>query len=137
LIVEDFFLTAFTAATIDGPLEYKIVKVNQAGKKQERTFKFTIDSVLNLDDNKIRTELSYAGFEYAKKDPANSRHVIMKMKNQANSRQLICKSPPECDAFTKRIVQEMSAYASSERRTESQLRSDAGNMYKRQDTSFI
>ena len=45
------------------PLIYLLSQVNQAGKHQERVFRLTIDSLLNLHNSQIKSETSFAGIE--------------------------------------------------------------------------
>lgn len=45
------------------PQRFRVVKVNQAKKQQIRTFRLTVDSLLNLDGNHIRTESNKSGKE--------------------------------------------------------------------------
>lgn len=128
--MEDFFQTVFTAATTTVPLQYKIVKVNEVGKKQDRTFKLTLDSVLNLDGTKIRTELAFAGFEMIKKDPSNKRQIVLKMKNQAKERIIIAKDDTERDVLWKLLSDAVYASQSLASSEENLLRTQATAIYR-------
>ena len=55
-------------------------KVNRAGKHQERLFKLTIDSLLNINDSKILNEISFSGIETVSQDQANSDVIWLKYK---------------------------------------------------------
>jgi hypothetical protein len=129
-ILEDFFATVFSAATTTVALQYKVVKVNEAGKKQDRIFKLTLDSVLNLDGSKIRTELAFAGFELIKKDPHNKKYIVIKMKNQPKERLIITNNDTERDLLWKLLsdaVNNAQSIASSE---ENLLRTQATAVYR-------
>jgi len=73
------------------PQDFNVVKVNQAGKHQERVFKLTIDSLLNLDHNTIKSETSFAGMEEAVLDPNDPDVLWMKLKAETFKRKIICK----------------------------------------------
>eukprot|EP01133_Synstelium_polycarpum_P007691 gene7691-9003_t len=73
------------------PTEYRVIKVNNAGKHQERVFKLTIDSLLNLDQQRIKSENSFAGIEEVVLDFENSDIVWMKYKSEPHKRKVICR----------------------------------------------
>lgn len=79
-IIEDIFAAGYYLDNFKGQQEFHIVKVNKVGKRQERTFKFTCDSLLNLDDQKIKTEISFAGIDQIKPDDADDKNIIFKSK---------------------------------------------------------
>jgi len=89
-VVQDIFETGFKAHWIKPPPEFNVVKVNQAGKHQERTFKLTIDSLLNLDHNVVKSETSFAGIEEVTMDPTDPDVVWMKLKAETFKRKIIC-----------------------------------------------
>jgi len=75
------FQTCFAANhQVKTPIEYKVIKVNESKKQQERTWLFTADSVLNLDKDKIKTEISFAAFEDVTKDPFSQKAFFIKLK---------------------------------------------------------
>ena len=51
-VVMNIFKTGFNRINL--PQEFKVVKVNKRGRHQDRTFKLTCDSLLNLDANNIK-----------------------------------------------------------------------------------
>lgn len=112
------------------PLQYKVVKVNDVGKKQDRIFKLSLDSVLNLDGSKIRTELPFAGFEVVKKDPTNKRHIIIKMKNQGKQRIIIAKDDTDRDLLWKLVSDAVSVSQSLASSEETLLRAQATAVYR-------
>ncbi|EFA77182.1 Ras GTPase activation domain-containing protein [Heterostelium album PN500] len=73
------------------PTEYRVIKVNNAGKHQERIFKLTIDSLLNLDQQRIKSENSFAGIEEVALDFENQDIVWMKYKSEPHKRKIICR----------------------------------------------
>jgi hypothetical protein len=79
-IIEDIFASGYYLENFKGQQEFHIVKVNKVGKRQERTFKFTCDSLLNLDDQKIKTEISFAGIDQIKPDESDDKNIIFKSK---------------------------------------------------------
>ncbi|KYQ92202.1 Ras GTPase activation domain-containing protein [Tieghemostelium lacteum] len=73
------------------PTEFKVIKVNNAGKHQERIFKLTIDSLLNLDQQSIKSENSFAGIEEVHCDQEVKDVVWIKFKSEAHKRKIICR----------------------------------------------
>ncbi|GAM26558.1 hypothetical protein SAMD00019534_097330 [Acytostelium subglobosum LB1] len=73
------------------PTEYRVIKVNNAGKHQERTFKLTIDSLLNLDQQRIKSENSFAGIDEVALDFENQDIVWLKYKSEPQKRKIICR----------------------------------------------
>ena len=53
-MILDIFKISFFSATCNYPQEYRVTKVNKRGRHQERIFKLTCDSLLNLDSNTIK-----------------------------------------------------------------------------------
>jgi hypothetical protein len=53
-IIEDIFRASFNATTLGH--EYRVIKVNMRGRRQERIFKLTCDSLLNLDKRTIKVD---------------------------------------------------------------------------------
>ncbi|KAN0025304.1 hypothetical protein ACTFIU_003564 [Dictyostelium citrinum] len=94
-ILQDIFETGFkmglqSKSTKSLPTEYKVIKVNNVGKHQERIFKLTIDSLLNLDQQRIKSENSFAGIEEVILDPHDDDIVWLKFKSEPNKRKIIC-----------------------------------------------
>eukprot|EP01132_Coremiostelium_polycephalum_P001368 gene1368-1726_t len=88
------------------PNEYRVIKVNNAGKHQERIFKLTIDSLLNLDQQRIKSENSFAGIEEVLVDTENEDVVWMKYKSEPHRRKIICNKGEGrmlCDVLTEAI----------------------------------
>jgi hypothetical protein len=53
-VLLEIFRTAFYASACQYPQEYKVTKINKRGRHQERLFKLTCDSLLNLDGTLIK-----------------------------------------------------------------------------------
>eukprot|EP01116_Phalansterium_solitarium_P018246 TRINITY_DN4776_c0_g1_i1.p1 TRINITY_DN4776_c0_g1~~TRINITY_DN4776_c0_g1_i1.p1 ORF type:complete len:1016 (-),score=409.89 TRINITY_DN4776_c0_g1_i1:202-3249(-) len=72
--------------------EFRVIKVNAAGKHQARVFKLTCDSLLNIDpgSNKIKSEISFAGIDEVGADRDNACVVTLKYKAEAARRKVIC-----------------------------------------------
>lgn len=87
--MEDVFEAAYRAQRIVDPLEYKVVKVNEVGKHQDRTFKLTCDSLLNLDGNRIRTEISFVGIRQVDCDKNDGRIMWLQLKIEFGPRKII------------------------------------------------
>eukprot|EP00727_Mastigamoeba_balamuthi_P010622 m51a1_g6182 hypothetical protein (799) ;mRNA; f:35434-38521 len=95
-IMADIFTCGFKKAQQKLPQEFPVVKVNRAGKAQERLFKLTIDSVMNLDNQqRIKTEVSFAGIEEVRVDPTLQDVLWLKYKADASWRKIICGSPEQ------------------------------------------
>ncbi|KAF2074015.1 hypothetical protein CYY_004666 [Polysphondylium violaceum] len=93
-ILQDIFETGFKMglrkSSKNLPTEYKVIKVNGAGKHQERIFKLTIDSLLNLDQQRIKSENSFAGIEEVVLDTEVEDVVWIKYKSERHKRKIIC-----------------------------------------------
>jgi len=93
-ILQDIFETGFKMglrkSSKNLPTEYKVIKVNGAGKHQERIFKLTIDSLLNLDQQRIKSENSFAGIEEVVLDTDVEDVVWIKYKSERHKRKIIC-----------------------------------------------
>jgi hypothetical protein len=87
--MEDVFEAAYRAQKLQEPLEYKVVKVNEVGKHQDRTFKLTCDSLLNLDGNKIRTEISFVGIKSVDCDKYEGKVLWIQLKHEFGPRRII------------------------------------------------
>jgi hypothetical protein len=109
-IIEDIFTVCFNREYIKYAGEYKVVKVNKVGRHQERTFKFTCDSMLNLDNNKIKTEISFAGIEYIKEDPNDDRVIYVKYKLEPQGRKIISRNRKERDELYRQLSDTMALY---------------------------
>lgn len=90
--MEDIFEAAFHATKLRYPQQFKVIKVNGVGKHQERIFKFTCDSLLNMDGHRIRTEISYAGIKDVKVDKHDVHTLYIQLKSETTSRRIICKT---------------------------------------------
>lgn len=89
-VLLDIFNCAFNLGTVSGPQTFNVVKVNSSGKHQERIFKLTQDSLLNLNsNNEIRSEISFAGIETVYLDDSNPDVMWMKFKSEAKPRKII------------------------------------------------
>lgn len=97
--MEDVFEAAYRAQSINEPLEYKVVKVNEVGKHQDRTFKLTCDSLLNLDGNKIRTEISFVGIKQVDCDKNDTRVLWLQLKIEFGPRKIIFEDATQRNAM--------------------------------------
>lgn len=91
-IIDEIFRAGFHLSSIGGlPQEYLVTKVNVAGKGQNRIFKLTGDSLLNLDRRcRIRDEISYAGIETVEPDALDTQIIWLKKKTDPQPRKIIC-----------------------------------------------
>jgi len=62
---------------------FKVIKVNKAGRRQQRIMKLTTDSILNLNGNTICTEIHFAGLERIWLDAEHSDTFWIKYKASA------------------------------------------------------
>jgi len=107
-VVCDLFRVAFKMSTIEQPQQYKVVKVNNAGKHQRRVFKLTCDALLNVDGvNKIKSEFSFAGIEFVKQDPKFDDVIQMKIKGEDYPREIHCDNTTE---LVGALVKSMESY---------------------------
>jgi len=87
-ILQDLFASAFRCGYTPGRQEFKVVKVNRVGKRQERIFKLTVDSLMNIANNEIRHEMCFAGIDTVKADPSVKNLVWLKYKSETVWRQI-------------------------------------------------
>ena len=86
------------------PLAYRVIKINQAGKHQNRTFRLTTDSLLNLDGSTIRTEVAFSGIESVRLDAARRDRLYLKYKAEDFEKPIICRDAPLLyDAFMRAL----------------------------------
>jgi hypothetical protein len=88
-----FALECRAAATRAQP-EYRVVKYNPQQKPQERVFKFTCDSLMNLDptSRKIKSEIPFAGISSVSLDADRPNDVMwLHFKAEDSARKIICK----------------------------------------------
>ena len=92
-IIEEIFQAGFLLGiTSILPQEYPVIKVNPAGKAQQRIFKLTGDSLLNLNrECKIRDEISFAGIEMVELDSSDKTILWLKKKTEPRPRKIISK----------------------------------------------
>jgi hypothetical protein len=76
------------------PQEYHVVKINSVNKQQQRVWKITTDSIMNLDANKIKTEFSFGGIEEINIDKDDERLIWLKFKSENTKRKILCKDAP-------------------------------------------
>ena len=90
-ILRDIFSGGFKLGQGATQQEFSVVKINKAGKRQERKFKITVDSLMNVAGGDIRHEISFAGIEDVQYDPADPEVVLIKYKAEKEWRKAICK----------------------------------------------
>ena len=88
-ILQDLYASAFRCGYSSGRQEFKVVKVNRVGKHQERVFKLTVDSLMNVANNEIRHEMCFAGIDEVKADQTDKNVVWLKYKSETLWRQII------------------------------------------------
>ncbi|KAH3760372.1 rasGTPase-activating protein [Pelomyxa schiedti] len=89
------------------PQEYDVVKVNKAGKHQDRTFKITVDSLMNVAEQQIKTELSFAGIENVILDASSPDTLLLKLRAETSWRKIICKNTK---SLLEQLLQGMKQY---------------------------
>jgi len=92
-IIQDIFKAAFYKDDIQYKQNFKLIKVNNVGKHQQRTWRFTCDSLLNVDINdKIKSEIPFAGIEDVSCEPYDKTVLWIKFKAKSGKRQVICEN---------------------------------------------
>jgi len=94
-ILQDLFASAFRCGYSPGRQEFQVVKVNRVGKRQERTFKLTVDSLMNIANSEIRHEMCFAGIDSVKADEKEKNLVWLKYKSETVSRQIYTEQSAE------------------------------------------
>eukprot|EP01105_Mastigella_eilhardi_P017740 TRINITY_DN4090_c0_g1_i2.p1 TRINITY_DN4090_c0_g1~~TRINITY_DN4090_c0_g1_i2.p1 ORF type:complete len:864 (-),score=248.79 TRINITY_DN4090_c0_g1_i2:54-2645(-) len=90
-IIQDIFTCCFKRSFTDKPQDYQVATVNNTGKKQDRTFKMTMDSLLCLNaQHQIKYEISFAGIEDVSSDIDHPDVVMLKLKPESNYRKIVC-----------------------------------------------
>ena len=87
-VMEDLFAVCARRSRTRRALAFRVVKVNQAGKKQDRTFRLTVDSLLNLDGQTIRTEVAFSGIESVR--CAGTGQLYLKYKSEDFEKPILC-----------------------------------------------
>ena len=78
----DIFTGGFRCGHTPGRQEYNVVKVNGQGKHQDRLFKLTVDSLMNISGSDIRHEICFAGIDDVKPDEKQAGILWMKYKSE-------------------------------------------------------
>eukprot|EP00002_Diphylleia_rotans_P030452 TRINITY_DN6259_c0_g1_i2.p1 TRINITY_DN6259_c0_g1~~TRINITY_DN6259_c0_g1_i2.p1 ORF type:complete len:771 (+),score=144.63 TRINITY_DN6259_c0_g1_i2:56-2368(+) len=89
-ILVDLFERAFFLPLVKTPQESTVIKINKAGRHQERYIKLTCDSILNLHDQSIRSEISFAGIEECRLETDQPNTFSLKFKHEETKRKFIC-----------------------------------------------
>lgn len=90
-VLLDIFRTGFSSAGGHLSQEFRVVKINKRGRHQDRTFKLTCDSLLNLDSSSIKSEISFAGIDSVTQDEAQPQVLYLQFKAESQVRKIICK----------------------------------------------
>jgi len=91
MIIQDFFRVGFSSfGKQQQQQEWRVVKVNLSGKRQQRLFKLTCDSLLNISNNKIKTEISFAGISSVCLDSSLENAILLRFKGETEPRQIFC-----------------------------------------------
>jgi len=106
-ILQDLFASAFRCGYSPGRQEFKVVKVNRVGKRQERTFKLTVDSLMNIANNEIRHEMCFAGIDSVKADQTEKNLVWVKYKSETLWRQIYAE---DSAGFVKALQEGLNRY---------------------------
>ena len=106
-ILQDLFASGFRCGYSPGRQEFKVVKVNRAGKRQERVFKLTVDSLMNVSGAEIRHEMCFAGIEGVKADTDDKNVVWLKYKSETHWRKIIT---ADADAFIRSLQECLHRY---------------------------
>jgi len=82
--------------------------------------------LLNLDNQKIKSEISFAGIEEVTEDPEDANVIWMKLKVESNRRKITCRD------FTKQLFQSLqegiSRYKNENANDESNEKRDASEV---------
>eukprot|EP01088_Endostelium_zonatum_P017075 TRINITY_DN4868_c0_g1_i2.p1 TRINITY_DN4868_c0_g1~~TRINITY_DN4868_c0_g1_i2.p1 ORF type:complete len:948 (-),score=182.08 TRINITY_DN4868_c0_g1_i2:93-2936(-) len=109
MIIMDLFQAGFMKRTSYLPQEYTVIKINKSGKKQNRVFKLTCDSLMNLDGGsmKIKKEIPFAGIDSVTLSDAEGG-VELRFKGETRVRKVIC--PGLGSQFVEAVKQGMTRY---------------------------
>ena len=86
------------------------MKVNAAGKHQERVFKLTVDSLMNVSGAEIRHEMCFAGIEDVKHDATASGTVWIKYKSEPQWRKVIME-PAAAQSLVSSLLESIKQYS--------------------------
>jgi len=90
-VLLDIFRTGFSSAGGSIAQEFRVVKINKRGRHQDRIFKLTCDSLLNLDSSHIKSEISFAGIDSVEQDETQAQVLFLQYKAESQVRKIICK----------------------------------------------
>jgi len=77
-IIEDLFRSFFYLKSTDHPLEYRIRKVRRKQLQSlRRTYKFTIDSILSLEGEKIKKEMPFYQISSITRDEMDQKVICI------------------------------------------------------------
>lgn len=88
------------------------MKVNGAGKHQDRVFKLTVDSLMNVSGSDIRHEMCFAGIDEVKLDTAANGVVWLKYKSETQWRKVIL-NPNDAPVFVQNLLEGMKLYSAN------------------------
>lgn len=88
------------------------MKVNGAGKHQDRVFKLTVDSLMNVSGSDIRHEMCFAGIDEVKPDTATNGVVWLKYKSETQWRKIIL-NPNDAPVFVQNLLEGMKLYSAN------------------------
>jgi hypothetical protein len=125
-ILQDIYEMSFKNHWMKPPPEFKVTKVNQAGKHQERVFRLTIDSLLNLANNQIKSETSFAGIEGVFMDPVEPDTAWLKLKAENFRRKIIC---TQASLLVEHLSEAVKRYAQQAGNEEDNLKQDLEDDY--------
>jgi len=108
-ILLDIFSGGFRSGHVQGRQEYNVVKVNGVGKHQDRVFKLTVDSLMNISGSDIRHEMCFAGIDDVKPDDKTPGIVWMKYKSEPQWRKIIM-NPNDAALFLQNILDSIKQY---------------------------
>ena len=79
-VIYEIFERGFTAPAFPHANEYEVLEQKGSSKRNARTLKLTIDSILTIAKGRIKKEVSFAGIEEVFVDPKNCTLVWFKCK---------------------------------------------------------
>lgn len=94
-VLLDIFSIGFMSAGANIGQDFKVDKINKRGRHQNRVFKLTCDSLLNMDGTYIKSEIPFAGIDYVSLEESNQQVLVMKFKGESHQRKVISKDAVE------------------------------------------
>ncbi|PRP88956.1 Ras GTPase activation domain-containing protein [Planoprotostelium fungivorum] len=120
-LLKDIFTIAYQYGLFIESQTFRITKINPVGKRQDRVLKFTVDSLLNLDDGgRIHSEFSYSSIESAVADAHG--HIVWKLRDGPKLRKLLCKNLSETQLLLRTFTEAITVHELEVRKEDRELR---------------